>query len=113
MSTLDELLQAGVEDVFRETVGSALDLGVSAMRSLGFRGVQALRAARIFKELDEFGVRDLARHEGDEKSYVTRARQHIDNLERVLQADRQRGIQNPLDEGWEIPGNRNKDAGRG
>jgi len=108
-----ELLQAGVEDVFRETVGSALDLGVSAMRSLGFRGVQALRAARIFKELDEFGVRDLARHEGDEKSYVTRARQHIDNLERVLQADRQRGIQNPLDEGWEIPGNRNKDAGRG
>jgi glutathione-regulated potassium-efflux system ancillary protein KefC/glutathione-regulated potassium-efflux system protein KefB len=97
-----ELIQAGVEHVFRETVGSALDLGVAAMRNLGFRGVQALRAARIFKELDEASLWDLARHEGDEKSYVTRARQHIDNLERVLQADRQRGVQNPVDEGWEI-----------
>ncbi len=97
-----ELIQAGVEHVFRETVGSALDLGIAAMRKLGFRGVQALRAARIFKELDEASLWDLARHEGDEKSYVTRARQHIDNLERVLQADRQRGVQNPVDEGWEI-----------
>lgn len=97
-----ELIQAGVEHVFRETVGSALDLGVAAMRKLGFRGVQALRASRIFKELDEASLWDLARHQGDEKSYVSRARQHIENLERVLQADRQRGVQSPEDVGWEI-----------
>jgi voltage-gated potassium channel Kch len=82
-----ELLRAGVNDVFRETLGSALDLGVAALRGLGMRGVQALRAARLLREHDEASVRDLATFEGDEKSYATRARQHMTNLEAVLNRD--------------------------
>jgi voltage-gated potassium channel Kch len=98
-----ELLQAGVTNVFRETLASALDLGVAALRDLGFRGVQAVRAARIFKELDEAGLRDLAAYEkGDEGIYMSRARQHIENLERVLQADQRRGEGPGNDAAWEI-----------
>jgi glutathione-regulated potassium-efflux system ancillary protein KefC/glutathione-regulated potassium-efflux system protein KefB len=97
-----ELIQAGVEQVFRETLASALDLGVAALRDLGFRGVQAVRAARIFKELDEASLRDLAIHSGDEKSYITLARKHIENLERVLQADQHRGVRSAEDAAWEI-----------
>ena len=96
-----ELLKIGVERVFRDTTGSALELGVSAMRDLGFRGIQALRAARIFKDHDEAALRDMAQFVGDEKNYVSRAKQHIENLEKVLQTDRKRGSL-PADDGWEI-----------
>jgi voltage-gated potassium channel Kch len=85
-----EFLRAGVNEVFRETLGSALDLGVEAMRDLGFGVVRSARAARIFKAHDEASLRDLAHYVGDEKNYVSRVRQHIANLERVLQTDRQR-----------------------
>ncbi len=97
-----ELLNAGVDDFFRETLGSALDLGVQALRDLGFRGVQAVRAARIFKEYDEASLRELAKYEHeDDARYATRVRQHIENLERVLRADRA-GLPIHRDEAWEI-----------
>jgi monovalent cation:proton antiporter-2 (CPA2) family protein len=96
-----DLLRAGVEHVFRDTFASSLDLSVAAMRDLGFRAVQALRAARIFKEYDEASLRDLAKYSHDEKGHISRARQHIDNLTRVLQADRLRGIVDK-DDAWEI-----------
>lgn len=96
-----DLLNAGVEDVFRETLGSALDLGVKAMRDLGFRGVQALRAARIFKDYDEASVRDLAKYQDDDAGYFSRARQHMENLERVLRSDRA-DLPAGDDRAWEI-----------
>ena len=95
-----ELIRAGVDDVFRETVGSALDLGVAALRGVGMRGVQALRAARLFKEVDEASVRELANYEGDESGYATRARQHGANLESVLLRD-SRMQKEPVDDAWD------------
>ena len=95
-----ELIRAGVDDVFRETVGSALDLGVAALRGLGMRGVQALRAARLFKEVDEASVRELANYEGDESGYATRARQHGANLESVLRRDSRMQKENG-DDAWD------------
>ena len=96
-----ELLRTGVDDVFRETLGSALDLGVKAMRELGFRGVQATRAARIFKEYDEASVRDLVKYLDDDDRYMSEARRHMENLERVLQTDRQE-LAPTKDDAWEI-----------
>jgi len=82
-----ELLNAGVKDVYRETLGSALDLGVGALRALGFPENRALRAAQLLREHDEESVRDLAGLVGDQQAYISRARQHIENLERVLRDD--------------------------
>ena len=97
-----ELIRAGVDDVFRETLGSALDLGVTALRGLGMRGVQALRAARLFKELDEASVRDLATFTEDDKAYTHRVRQHINNLEAVLKRDTTHSAGDP-DDAWDKP----------
>jgi voltage-gated potassium channel Kch len=102
-----ELLCAGVDDVFRETLGSALDLGVKAMRDLGFRGVQAVRAARIFKEYDEASLRELAKYVDDDARYTSVARQHMENLERILQADRQE-LRPARDDGWEVDRQKNE-----
>ncbi|MEO6741438.1 MAG: monovalent cation:proton antiporter-2 (CPA2) family protein [Chthoniobacteraceae bacterium] len=83
-----ELFRLGVDDVYRETLGSAVELGVTALRALGMRGVDALRATRIFKQHDEAAVRDMADLQQIDGAYVTRARQHIENLERILRSDR-------------------------
>jgi voltage-gated potassium channel Kch len=84
-----ELIRLGVEEVYRDTFGSALDLGGDALRALGFEGPQAQRAVQIFKERDDCAVHELAKFEGDQKEYISRARQHIENLERLLQSDLQ------------------------
>ncbi len=83
-----ELIRAGVAEVYRETLGSAVDLSIDALRALGVRGAEALRAARIFKQHDEAALRDMAHMQEIDGAYVTRARQHIENLDRILQSDR-------------------------
>jgi monovalent cation:proton antiporter-2 (CPA2) family protein len=93
-----ELLNAGVKHVFRETLDSALALGVEALRMLGMRGRQAIRAARIFRELDEAAVREMAKVNLDSDEYVSLARKHIQNLDDVLAADANLKTE---DDGWE------------
>lgn len=84
-----ELLNLGIKVVHRDTFGSALDLSVDALKKLGLTAEEASHAAQVFRDHDEASVRDLATLLGDEKAYISRARQHIENLERLLGADRQ------------------------
>jgi voltage-gated potassium channel Kch len=85
-----QLLRLGVEDVYRETLGSSLELGVGALCALGISHASARRSARIFQKLDEVSVREMAKINEEADEYTSLARQHIENLERVLQADRDR-----------------------
>jgi monovalent cation:proton antiporter-2 (CPA2) family protein len=96
-----ELINRGVAHVYRETTGSSLELGADALRALGFRANQAHRAARLFKAYDDAGVRELVKHWGDEQTYVSVARQHVENLANVLSNDRRR-FATAQDDAWEI-----------
>lgn len=82
-----ELLNLGISDVFRETLGSALDLGVVALRSLGMDEHRAARAAQLFREHDELSVREMAPLDANSEAYASRARQHYENLVRALRSD--------------------------
>jgi monovalent cation:proton antiporter-2 (CPA2) family protein len=82
-----ELLDAGVEHVFRDKLDSSLRLGVQALRLLGFRGHQAHRAAQTFRRHDEEALRELASVRHDQKLYLSAARQRIEDLEEVLLSD--------------------------
>jgi monovalent cation:proton antiporter-2 (CPA2) family protein len=82
-----EILRRGVNKVYRETLGSALDLSVDALQELGMDANRAHRVAEIFREHDEASVREMALLPDDDESYVSVARQHIENLERALQSD--------------------------
>jgi monovalent cation:proton antiporter-2 (CPA2) family protein len=81
-----EILRLGVNQVYRETLGSALDLSIDALRALGMDERRARRVAEIFREHDEASVREMA-HLPDDEEYVSIARKHIENLERALQSD--------------------------
>ncbi|HWL93920.1 MAG TPA: cation:proton antiporter, partial [Phycisphaerae bacterium] len=82
-----EIIRLGVNQVYRETLGSALDLSVDALRELGVDEQRARRVAEIFREHDEASVRDMAHLPDDDETYISTARKHIENLERALQSD--------------------------
>ena len=82
-----EILRLGVDQVYRETLGSALDLSVDALRELGMDERRARRAAEIFRKHDEASVREMAKLPDDDEAYVSIARKHIENLERALASD--------------------------
>jgi monovalent cation:proton antiporter-2 (CPA2) family protein len=81
-----QLLQLGVELIYRETVGSAVDLGVSALRQLGIRGNLAWRAGQTFKEHDEKLLREQTAFLDDEKMYITKSVQYRHLLAEMLKA---------------------------
>ncbi len=93
-----DLMQAGVEHIYRETFDSALTLGVEALKQLGFRSYQALRAARIFRDHEERGV--LKRHEMSEDAYISHVRDHISELDRLIAED-DRDFGGDGDHAWE------------
>jgi monovalent cation:proton antiporter-2 (CPA2) family protein len=82
-----EILRRGVNQVYRETLGSALDLSIDALQELGMDERRARRVAQIFRQHDEASVREMAHLPEDVDDYVSVARKHIENLERALQSD--------------------------
>jgi hypothetical protein len=80
------IMIAGVELIYRETVGSAVDLGVAALRQLGIRGNLAWRAGQTFKEHDEKLLREQTAFLDDEKMYITKSVQYRHLLAEMLKA---------------------------
>jgi monovalent cation:proton antiporter-2 (CPA2) family protein len=95
------LIEQGVENIFRETLGSSLDLSVAALRALGFRAYEAQRAARFFRDYDEQSVRALAPYAKNQKELISQARERIQTLEQLMEAERSQVRYS--DTGWEPP----------
>jgi monovalent cation:proton antiporter-2 (CPA2) family protein len=83
-----ELIDTGVELVYRENLDTSLRMGVDVMRAVGVRAYEAGRRARLFRRHDELGLRELAAMREDRPAYIRRARQQLEELERILTADR-------------------------
>jgi monovalent cation:proton antiporter-2 (CPA2) family protein len=103
-----ELIRRGVEVIERETFGSALEMGVEALKLLGIRSYKAHRSAHTFKHHDEQALREMANLVGDEKVIVARSRQLARDLEQLLQSDN-RDLDREVDRAWDISALR-KDA---
>jgi monovalent cation:proton antiporter-2 (CPA2) family protein len=95
------LLHHGVDHIFRETLGSSLDLSVAALRMLGFRAYEAQRSAKAFRDYDEQTVRELAQYSEDESQLIAQAKQRIRSLDEIFQTERHRAP--PSDAGWDPP----------
>jgi glutathione-regulated potassium-efflux system ancillary protein KefC len=82
-----EILRHGVESVHRETLGSAVDLGVEALTQLGFRANQAWRAGQTFKQHDNWLLREQVNYLDDEHTYINKSLQYREILSDLLQDD--------------------------
>jgi monovalent cation:proton antiporter-2 (CPA2) family protein len=95
------LLRHGVEHIYRETLGSSLDLSVAALRMLGVRAYEAQRAAKAFRDYDEQTVRDLAQYSEDESQLLAQVKERLRSLDELFEKERHRTRQ--PDAGWEPP----------
>jgi monovalent cation:H+ antiporter-2, CPA2 family len=94
-----EMLDAGIEHVYRETLDTSLQVGIDALRLLGFRGHQTHRSSRKFRRHDEEALRELAVKRHDREAYISSARQHIRDMEEMLQAEWE--MDEERDAGWD------------
>jgi monovalent cation:proton antiporter-2 (CPA2) family protein len=95
-----ELVEAGVKHVFRETLDTSLRLGIQALQLLGYRSYQSHRSSYTFRKTDEKDLRALATLRHDRKTYISSARQRIQDLEQILSRELE-GHEEKRDEGWD------------
>ncbi len=95
-----DLVELGVDGVYRETFDTSIRVGVDALRRLGVHGHRAHRAARTFRHHDEETVRELAAVRKDTATLVRTARERISALNAVLQTDT-RDAAEFRDHGWD------------
>ncbi len=102
-----ELIRHGLEpeQVYRDTLGTSLDLSVDALRAMGMRGAQALRVVKVFRERDREGIAELAKvYDGDRQVFVSTARRHIQNFANLFKSDAAPGeMHRGIDRAWEGP----------
>lgn len=82
-----DLMNAGMLHIYRETLDTSLRVGVDVMKILGFRPEVADNAAKTFFTHDEKALKYLSTIRNDEE-YITAARSNMEELTRLVQADR-------------------------
>ena len=95
-----ELLDVGIQHVFRETFETSLRMGVAVLRQLGFHAYHAHRSAQLFRRRDDEDLNELAAMRYDRKTYLSSARTRIQDLERLLIKE-QGGYDETRDMGWD------------
>ena len=84
-----ELLDLGLQHVYRDCLDTALRAAVDVLTLLGLRRFSATRAAQNFTKYDEAALRQLAPHRHDEKTYIYNSKEQIRLQEQLLAYDRQ------------------------
>ncbi|RBP43908.1 Kef-type potassium/proton antiporter (CPA2 family) [Roseimicrobium gellanilyticum] len=105
-----EMVRRGAHYIYRETLGSSLDLGKEALRLMGIPAHEAHRAAKKFREFDERSIRNMAdvwfeHKDGD--AYVNAARDQIAEMEKLFAVDAE-VRESPSDEAWDTESLRNE-----
>ncbi len=83
-----DLIDMGIEDVYRESLDTSVRLGVDALVKLGFRKHTALRAGQNFLKYDHDALIKLAAHRHDQEEYLFKSREEIEVQEQLLAEDR-------------------------
>ena len=95
-----DLIDAGVSNIYRESLDTSVRLGVDVLISLGFRSYAANRAGLNFIKYDEASLRRLAAHRQDQELYIFNTREQIEIQEQLLAEDR-KVIPNLHDHAWD------------
>jgi voltage-gated potassium channel Kch len=82
-----DLMNAGILNIYRETFDTSLRLGVDVLKLLGYQPEEATRSARTFFMYDERMLKHLSAIRNDDE-YVLAIRKNTEELERIIQADR-------------------------
>ena len=87
-----DLLNMGVEDVYRESLETSVKMAGDALNHLGFRKYTIYRQAQKFIQYDEEGLRRMADKTKTKEEYIFKAKEEIKQQEKQLEEDLKRGI---------------------
>jgi voltage-gated potassium channel Kch len=83
-----ELRHLGIESVHRETFASAYEMGIDALRQLGYRAHTAHRLARRWRDHEEREMEELVQlRDADRATYLERMRRALDEAERLMREE--------------------------
>ncbi len=95
-----ELIEEGINDIYRESLDTALRMAADALCKLGHRRFQTHRALKIFRKHDEKYVRELSEMRHDRKELIRGAKQRIEDLENLM-LDEKQNLGKNKDVGWD------------
>jgi CPA2 family monovalent cation:H+ antiporter-2 len=98
-----ELIDEGLENIYRESIDTSVRLGVDVLVKLGFRRHTALRSGQNFLKYDEEALRRLAVHHHDQETYLFKTREEIQVQEQLLAEDHE-VIPHLQDHAWDERG---------
>lgn len=78
------LMDHGIENIFRETMGSGLFLAKNLLIEIGMPEERAKKIVHKFALHDQFVLKEQYKFRGDEKRFVDIARQGIEELEKLM-----------------------------
>lgn len=82
-----ELIDREVKHIFRETLYSAVQMGVEALVELGHRRYTATRQGQQFIKYDEISTLNLAKKRHDKLAYMVTVKEEIDMQEEIIKMD--------------------------
>lgn len=79
-----ELMDLGIDNIYRETLDTAVKMGVDALKKMGFRSYSLTRSAQNFIKYDEASLKRLAKERFDKNNYIIRVKNEINQQEQLL-----------------------------
>ena len=95
-----ELVDMGLDSIYRENLYSAVHLGVDALVFMGHRRYSATRQGQHFIKHDEEAIFRLAKKRHDKKAFMISAMEEIEMQEQLLKTDLFNPV-GPEDHAWE------------
>lgn len=81
-----ELINEGVDQIYRESLDTSVKMAGDALHKLGFRKYTIHRQAQKFIKSDEEGIRRLAGQTKNTEEYISRTREEIEQQEKWLES---------------------------
>jgi monovalent cation:H+ antiporter-2, CPA2 family len=79
-----ELLELGIDNIYREHLDTSIRMGVDVLKKLGFRAHSVQRLAHQFREYDEKSLKVLVQFKNNKEEYITKVRKEIEMQEALL-----------------------------
>lgn len=95
-----ELMEHGVQQLYRETIDTSVRMGVEVLQALGHRAHSAHRSGQDFLRYDEAAMSHLALKKRDMKAYISSVRAAIAWQEEMLLADKEHSLSSH-DHSWD------------
>lgn len=95
-----DLMDIGLQDIYRESLHSSVKMAVDALTSLGHRSYTVTRQGQKFLQYDEAALIRMAELRHDQKQYILQARENFRMQEELLSQDLRQNL-SEYDHAWD------------